>query len=106
MPKLTEISVNSYVHLHTINVSGNNLVAIPEELGLLPCLSEINLSHNQLGLANNWNWLVSPFMRENLRDLRLDRNEASICKLCRHFQFWFGHITLCVFAPKLITFRK
>ena len=51
---------------------------IPEEIGLLPCLNKLDLSHNKLGQANDWNWIISPFMRENLQELLLEENGVSM----------------------------
>lgn len=76
---ISRISVKSFPFLKQLFAAGNNLTEIPDALGTLPSLRSLVLSSNKLGLATNWNWILnSPFIRQNLMSLWLDRNEVSV----------------------------
>ncbi|KAJ8924218.1 hypothetical protein NQ315_007009 [Exocentrus adspersus] len=63
------------VKLKILNLSNNCIEYVPEELGRLVNLRELNLSHNQLGRATlkQWNWMGQP-VSKNLSLLDLSHN--------------------------------
>lgn len=75
---MRNVTANSYPYLKRITARKIGLAEVPEALGSLPCLAALDLSENQLGQAKNWNFLNSPFIRENLLELWLDHCGVSI----------------------------
>lgn len=76
--EIHNITATSFPYLKRLAACRLSLEEIPESLGSLPCLTEVYLSDNRLGKAKNWNWLTSPFVRENLHSLWLDYNDLHI----------------------------
>ena len=60
---------------------GNDMKTIPECLGSLPTLKNLNLSENSLGAEynpNKWSWMNCYHMTRSLETLDLSKNEVYI----------------------------
>ena len=66
-------------NLKILNLSDNLLTTLPQELGSLPNLVELDLSNNKLGCcpSSRWSWLSRNNISKNLRSLNLSYNEVS-----------------------------
>ncbi|XP_030753411.1 leucine-rich repeat protein 1 [Sitophilus oryzae] len=62
--------------LKVLNLSNNRIESLPEELGNLPSLKELDVSHNLLGKGTlkQWSW-INGFLLKNLVLLDLRSNE-------------------------------
>lgn len=63
------------IHLEVVN---GNLYEIPQFVGTMPLLTTLILSRNRLGFVGNWNFLTTPQMKDNLRQLDLQNNEIQV----------------------------
>ncbi|XP_061399001.1 leucine-rich repeat protein 1-like [Musca vetustissima] len=61
-------------NLTTLNLSYNTIEKIPNELGRL-ALVELNLSNNNLGDKNAWQWMKGKTIQASLKDLDLSANK-------------------------------
>lgn len=59
-----------------MDLSNNLIEFIPEEFSSLPCLQELNISHNQFGKSSpkQWNWMAGP-VAKSLKYLNVSYNE-------------------------------
>lgn len=69
--------------LRLLDLSNNKISFLPKELGTLPHLQTLNLSHNNLGksVKSKWTWLEQAALRSNLYFLDIRDNLVS-CVYC------------------------
>lgn len=80
--------------LTVLDLSNNLIEKLPSEFGRMPNLSELYLSHNQIGSQNevDWRWLLGPNVSKKLKLLDISNNKLrylpkSIWKLQRLVTF-------------------
>ncbi|XP_012216848.1 leucine-rich repeat protein 1-like [Linepithema humile] len=66
--------------LRVLDLSKNSLIFLPKELGTLPNLQNLNLSHNCLGLnqscpVSKWEWLEQSAIKSKLTNLEINHNQ-------------------------------
>lgn len=61
-------------------LSNSNISSLPMELGLLPFLRRIDLSHNDL-VQSKWTWLEQAAIKKKLIDLDISDNSVSYYSL-------------------------
>jgi len=68
-----------FQHLRSVNISGNNILHIPNDFGTLPTLQKLDISCNSLGQYNDysWSWLEQTAIKNNLLFLNLSGNLVS-----------------------------
>ncbi|CAH2003616.1 unnamed protein product [Acanthoscelides obtectus] len=71
--------------LNVLDLSHNDIESIPDELGNLPCLKELYLSHNSLGKnPKQWSWIQKNIVNSLLL-LDISHNELKFasCGICK-----------------------
>ncbi|XP_004524792.1 leucine-rich repeat protein 1 [Ceratitis capitata] len=63
-------------NLTVLDLSDNQISKVPREMGRLPLVS-FTINNNQLGTANDWEWLRGKQIRKTLRELDLSANELN-----------------------------
>lgn len=63
--------------LTILDLSNNEIEKIPSEFGRMPCLNELYLANNQLGVKGeiDWRWLLGPQIIKKLKLLDLSGNK-------------------------------
>lgn len=66
-------------NLKFLDLSNNKISFLPKELGALPHLQTLDLSHNNLGksIRSKWTWLEQTTLRRNLCFLDISNNLVS-----------------------------
>jgi len=74
-----EFMFELFQHLRYVNISGNNILFIPNDFGTLPTLQKLDISNNNLGQYNDysWSWLEQTAIKNNLLFLNLSGNLVS-----------------------------
>ena len=65
--------------LRILDLSENQISSLPREVGFMPNLQELYLSHNRFGNAErstSWSWMHGEHIRRNLRHLDLTGNNV------------------------------
>lgn len=84
---ITELDLQSIFNLHSLRVldlSYNYISSLPKELGTLPHLEKLCLSHNYLGYSlviSNWEWMEQSAISQSLKELIIKYNAVSCATL-------------------------
>jgi len=70
--------ITRWLNLTDVNLSYNRIHNLPMELGTLPFLKRLNLSHNQIGISERyeWQWIKQAAIRNALLFLDISNNSV------------------------------